>query len=248
MPFSDTSAKKGILQRIEQLTGLGDGGITNNATLLKVMTAVVNDAFDEIMPLLLSYSDRIRFDDINHSDLPIGTVNIVSGQADYSVTVDDNSLDILNITDVRIKQSSSATDFATLDRLYQGDELALEAMSPNPSVSGVPTHWLESNNVIFLYPEPNYSSTNGLKLFFEREQSYFVSTDTTKEPGIPKLFHGLLPIIASHEWLFVNKPSNTAVITRLETKITQRKKELFDLISARNPTKSRIIASVEDNK
>lgn len=239
MQYSDTTNKNGILQRIEQLTGLGDAGITGNATLLKVMTATVNDAFDELMPLLLSYSDKIRFDDQNHSDLPIGTLNIVSGQADYTITVDDNSLDILNITDIRILPSSSATNYVDIQRLYMDDQRALDAMSPNPSDSGVPTYWLENNNTIFLNPEPNYSATNGIKIYFERIQSYFASTDTTKTPGIPRIFHGLLPLIAAHEWLVVNKPSNTPVITRLEAKISQRKVDLQDLISARNKTRAR---------
>lgn len=236
--FSDTTNDTGLIQLCERQTGLGEAGITGNSLLLKQFTGLINDAFDELMPLLLSYCDKPRWDDLNHTDLPIGTVNIVSGQADYSVTVDDNSLDILNITDVRILTSSSGTEYATLERMLLDDSLALDAMSPNPSNTGIPSHWLESNNVIFLYPEPNYSATNGIKLFFEREASYFASTDTTKEPGIPKPFHNLLADIASFVWILENKPSNTAKITRLEAKIERKKKALKDLISARNPIKA----------
>ena len=236
MQFSDTTNKSGVLQTIERLTGLGDAGITGNTTLLKVITASVNQAFDEIMPFLLSYSDKMRWDDTNHSDHPIGTVSIVSGQSDYFVTEDDNSLDILNLTNVRILTTSSGTEYTELERMTLDDSRALDAMSPNPSVTGIPTHFLENNNVIFLYPEPNYAATSGLQLFFEREQSYFASTDTTKEPGIPKPFHHLLALIASHEWLVVNKPSNTAVITRLEEKVAAAKNSLKSLIDSRNPT------------
>lgn len=238
MQFSDSTNKNGILQRIEYLTGLGDAAITGSSTLLKQMTAVVNDSFDEIMPYLLGFSDTVRFDDLNNTDLPIGTINLVSGQADYSASVDANSLAILNITAIRILTSSAGTTYTDLERIYLDDVRALDAMSPNSTDTGIPTKWLENNNVIYLSPKPNYSATSGIKLFFEREPSYFVSSDTSKTPGIPKIFHSLLPLIAAHEWLIVNKPSNTTVITRLEAKIAKRKQDLSDLISAKNPTRA----------
>ena len=248
MKFSDTTTKGGIIQRIEFHTGLGDAGISGNATLLKVITACVNDAFDEIMPLLLSYSDKMRWDDPNNADFPIATFDIASGQADYTFTEDENNLDILNITNVRILESSSGTEFKTLTRMTLDDSRALDALAPNPSVSGIPTHFLEKGTAIFLYPEPNFTKAAGGKIFFEREQSYFASTDTTKEPGIPKPFHPLLSMIASHSWLIVNKPSNTAVITRLEGKIADTKKSLEDAITFQNPTVNRLVGGTQDNK
>ena len=235
--FSDTTNLNGLIQIFERQTGLGNTAVSGNANLLKIVTALFNDSFDEIMPLLLSYSDHMRWDDLNHTDLPIGTLNIVSGQADYSVAVDDNSLDILNIINVRIYTTSSGTEYETLTRMTIDDERALDAMSPNPSNTGVPSHWLENNNVIFLYPEPNYSATNGVKIFFEREQDYFASTDTTAEPGIPKPFHNLLADIASHAWLTEYDSSKTTLITRLEAKIDKRSKALTRLIEPRNPTR-----------
>lgn len=238
MQFNDTSNRTGIIQRIEKQTGLGDAGITGNSVLLKVMTQSVNNAYDEIMPLLLSYSDTIRFDDTNHTDLPIGTLNIVSGQPDYTITVDDNSLDILNITDVRILGSATATLYADLTRVTLDDPLFKDIMSPNTGDTGTPQYWLENNNTIFLYPKPNYNATNGIKIYFERIESYFVSTDTTKVPGIPRIFHSLLADIPSHEWLCENKPANTAMITRLEAKIAMKKRQLSDIIATRNPSRT----------
>lgn len=248
MPFSDTTAKSGIIQTIEFWTNLGDGGVSGDATLLKVFTARVNEGFDRLMPLLLSYSDQLRFDDPNHTDLPTGTFNIVSGQADYKIAQDDNSLDILNITDMRIVPSTSSTVFQTLLKISIDDDNAITAMSPNTADTGVPTHYLERGNTIFLYPMPNYSATGGAKIFFEREQSYFSSADTTKEPGIPHPFHGLLPLYASYDWLLVNKPGNGELISRIESQIEKREQALKDLISARYPTRQRIGISQESNK
>ncbi len=237
MPFSDTTNKNGMVQRFEKYTGLGDGAVSNNPTLLKIVTADFNESFDEVMPYVMSYSDKQRWDDTNHTDHPIATFNIVSGQPDYSILEDDNSLDILNITDVRILASSTATQYTDIERITLDNPYALDVMSPNSIDTGIPTVWLEKGNVIFLgLGKPNYSATNGIKVFFEREQSYFVSTDTTKEPGIPRPFHRLLPMIAARGWLIVNKPTSIA-IADLGAKILEAKKQLSDLIDARNPTR-----------
>jgi len=248
MTYSDTTNKNGIVQTVEFYTNKGDAGISGDATLLKVITSRVNDAFDRIMPLLLSYSDKIRWDDTNHSDFPIGKFNIVSGQNNYTLGEDGNSLDILNVTDVRILDGASVTQYKTLERLTLDDSRALEAMSPNSNTTGIPSHFLENNNTVFLYPNPNYSANAGMKVFFEREQSYFASTDTTKEPGIPKPFHRLLPMYAALDWLLVNKPDNNSVIIRIEADIAKTEKNLFDLISAKNPTVSRIKPVVQNNR
>ena len=248
MDFSNTTTKAGIIQTIEFWTNLGDAGVSGDATLLKVMTARVNEAFDRLMPLLLSYSDKLRWDDANNTDLPIGTFNIVSGQSDYTIAQDDNSLDILNITDVRILTSASGTDYVTLEKMTIDDERALTAMSPNSADTGTPTAYLERGNTLFLYPQPNYSATSGCKIFFERQQSYFTSTDTTKKPGIPRPFQGLLPLYASYDWLLVNKPANGELITRIEAQIATREQSLKDLISARYPTRQRITVAQEDNQ
>lgn len=248
MPFSDTTGKAGIIQTIEFWTSIGDGGISGNATLLKIFTGLTNGAYDRLMPLLLSYSNKLRWDDVNHTDLPVGTISIVSGQADYTITQDDNSLDILNITDVRIFESSSSTEYVTLKEMTIDDPRALDAMSPNPTNTGIPTIFLKRGNTIHLYLEPNYSATNGLKIFFEREQSYFISTDTTKEAGIPRPFQGLLPLYAAYDWLLVNKPVNNILITHIESQIEKREQSLRDIISFRNPIRNRIGVNQDSNK
>lgn len=192
------------------------------------------------MPRLLSYIDTLRWDDINHTDQPIGTTNLVSGQADYKITEDDNSLDILNFIAVRVLESAAGVEYKTLNRLYPDDERYLDALSPNPSVSGVPTHFVESGNRIYLYPEPSYAATNGIKFVFEREQSYFISTDTTKEAGIPKPFHELLVLYPALDWVLVNRAKEAALITRLEARITKKEEDLDEMISLRNPSKGRL--------
>jgi len=240
MQYSDTSGKSGMIQKCEFYTNLGDGAISGNATLLKVFTGLINDGFDNLAPYLYSFSNYLKWDDTNQTDLPIATVNLVSGQSDYKIAQDDNSLDILNITNVRIYSSATATLYVDLEEMTVDDYRAVEAMSPNTTSTGLPSHFLKRGNVIFLYPQPNYSATNGIKLFFEREASYFASTDTSKEPGIPRPFHALLPLYASYNWLLVNKPDNGTLITRLEAQIAKRERALSNAIMGRNPRRARL--------
>lgn len=237
--FSDTTNKNGLIQIFEFWTRMKDGTVSGNATLLKQITARINSAFERIMPILLCYSDHIRWDDINHTNKPVGTFNIVSGQADYKITADDGSLDILNVTDVRILTSSSGTEYETLEKMTLDDATVLDAVSPNPSNTGVPTHWVENGNIIYLYPEPDYSATNGAKVFFSRIQDYFTSSDTTQEPGIPQPFHELLALHAALDWNMVNRTSDGNLITLLRERIKGMEDNLRDFTALRNPTRTR---------
>lgn len=234
--FNDTTNKNGLIQKFEFWARLPDGEVTG--TLLKQVTDRINVAFESIMPLLLSYSDHIRWDDINHTDAPIGRTNIVSGQADYKITADDNSLDILNIVKVRILNSATATEYKEITRMYMNDPRIAEAMSPNASNSGVPSFFVEDGNTIHLYPEPNYSATNGMELFFQRQQVYFTDTDTTEEPGIPLPFHELLPLHAALDYVSVQRPDDTNTLQIISNRIRDKERELRKIIDARNPIKS----------
>jgi len=236
MQFSDTSNKSGIIQTIEWWCGMADAQISGDTTELKRFTARVNSAFDRILPLVLSNTHNVKWDDINHPDFPIATFNLVSGQADYTLSEDDNSLDVLNILKVRILNSSSATQYTDIDIITLDDDKAFDALSPNSQDTGIPTRALIKGNSVFFNPKPNYSATSGVKVFFEREPSYFTSSDTTKEPGIPKYSHELLALYPAHDWLLVFKPENTSLISRIEAQIARRENELRDMNDQRHRT------------
>lgn len=236
MVFSDTTNKNGLVQLFEFWARMPDG--TATGTLLKQITARINSAYDNIMPLLLQFSDKVRFDDtLNIGDRPIGLINMASGQSDYTIYTDDNTIAILNMTDVRILQSSTGTQYFTLEKMTADDDRALEAMSPNPTVTGTPTHYLESGNTIFLYPKPNYSATNGIQLFFQRDFDRFTSSDTTQEPGIPTPFHELLVLYAALDWNMVNRSEDASLLNRIQQRITRKEDDLKTMIALKHPTR-----------
>ncbi len=116
-------------------------------------------------------------------------------------------------------------------------------MSPASNATGVPNLVLVRGNTLHFDTMPGFNASTGGKIFFERETSYFVYTDTTKEPGIPKPFHGLLPLYASYDWLLVNKPANGDLITRIEVQIKKREDALRESIGGRYKTRRQATSS-----
>lgn len=229
-----------MIQKFEFWTRQPDGTVSGTTALLQQVTGLINSGFDHFMPLLLSYDDYIRWDDTNHTDKPSGKINLVSGQSDYKITTDGNSLDILNFAKVRVLQSSTATNYVELEKMTLDDERVADAISPNPSITGVPEYWLENGNKIFLYPAPNYSATNGIQLFFERKQKVFVYTDTTREPGIPSPFHELPVLYGALEWNSVNRANDISLLNSIKQLIAEKRHDIERIISLRNPTRRKL--------
>lgn len=234
--FSDTTNKNGLIQLWEFWTRTPDGQCTG--TLLKQTTARINAAFENILPLLLSFNDQIRWDDLNHTDAPVGFVNIVSGQNDYKVTTDTNSYDILNITKVRVHISATDTVYHDLERISADDPRVPEILNPSYGVTSPASGFLELGNTLYLDVKPNYACTSGIEITFGRQQQYFVSTDTTKKPGIPLPFHELLALYAALDWNLVNRTEDGNLISQLTQRIAQKRKDLEMLIDLRHPTRA----------
>ena len=242
--FSDTTNKNGLIQICERLTHLGDAAITGDATVLAQFTAAVNDAYDEVLPYVFASDGRFQWDDLNHTDLPIATTDVVSGQRTYSFTSDSNGNSILTIQKVSIRQDSTTSDYTLIRPIDQDDPEARQLVENNTPNSAIPFRYDKLANVLILDPTPDYSSTAGLKIQFSRTPNYFTSADTTQTPGIPDMFHSLLAFIASHEWVFVNEPNETTVLNRLEAKINERKIQLSKFMNLRSDDEQRKAKSI----
>lgn len=187
LPFSDTTTKKGIIQEIETECGFRDGDISGNTTLLKKFTSSVNLALDDFWAIAIPASGKWQLDDSNQTDYPIITANLVSGQRDYAFSSDGSSNLILDIYKVLAANSSGVfTELAPVDQ-QNGPDVA--AFLDGRNGTGIPSRFDKTGNGLFLDPIPSYNYTNGLKVLINREASYFTSSDTTKKPGVPGIFH-----------------------------------------------------------
>lgn len=187
--FSDTTNYKGIIQVIERELGFKRGDISGDATKLKEFTADINIAWDDYLSIALPASGTWQFDDSNQTDYPIIKTNLVDGQRDYTFSTDEGGNLILDIYKVAILPSATATLYQEIYPVDQqtkdhGDNLVAEV-----TTEGVPYQYDKTANGIFLDPIPSYNATSGLKVYINREASYFTSADTTKKPGCPGLHH-----------------------------------------------------------
>ncbi len=204
--YSNTTTKGGIIQLIERKLDLPDGTITGDATLFARFTSDVNIALDRALSLIFESAGTWQFDDSNQTDYPIITTNLVSGQRDYSFTADSNGNLILDIFRVLIATSSGT--FVEIDPVDQQSRNTNDPMTNTDgfvngaNATGLPTKYDKTANGIFLDPIPNYNYTNGLKIFINRESTYFTVSDTTKKPGFAGLFHEYLALRPAYQYAY----------------------------------------------
>jgi hypothetical protein len=247
MIFNDTSNKEGLIQSCEWWGGFQDGDISGDTTLLKIFTGRINRRLEKYLGMLGAGSRLATIDDTNFTDQPFSTFNIVSGQHSYEFKEDEDGNAISDITAVLIK-STSGGQLVKLDKLTLDDKDAELIMGGDTGKSGTPTGFIERNNTIFFNITPNFSLTDGGKLFYKRSPSYFVYTDTTKEPGLPFQFHEMLAVGSVYDWVLIHQSNATTLITRIEAELNKWEKEFRVYVSLRNPQRGRLSIKQENNR
>lgn len=182
-----------ILDQIQRNTGTQN--TTTSSYPIASKTNDVNCALNWFFILANSSSNNWRpADDTNQTDYPIIYGDIVSGQQDYSFTVDENGNQILDIYKIRIKDATSS-EWTTLTQINQDIVTDGELSTIN---SGTPSQYYLTANGIFLVQKPNFDLTDGLEIWVNRTPTYFVVSDTTKVAGIPWVFHEYLALRPSY--------------------------------------------------
>ena len=228
--FSDTTNKNGLIQLTEHYTNLGDGGISGDSTLLKKFTGFMNTWYNTVVSDILDADGRWQFDDTNHTKEPVATFDLVNGTAKYNFTLDEQSNQILRLAYVSVKDN--ADNWMTLTPVDLTDFLGGVAYDEFMDVAGTPQYFDISDGVgVKLFPAPNYSSVGGGKVYFQREPSFFVSTDTTKKPGFAGPYHIILALGAAYDWALAKGKENAGA---LRQEIELRRAELRAFYSRRN--------------
>jgi hypothetical protein len=239
LAYSNTSTKNGLLQLCEKNCLLGDGGITSNATLKAQFTADINLALDEVMATIFGVGGTWQFDDTNQTDYPIITTDLVLGQRDYSFTTDEAGNLILDIYRVLVK--NPAGQYSQIYPVDVSSGQAPMSYVDGLNTTGQPSTYDKLANGIFLDPIPNYNATAGLKIYINREGSYFTTSDTTKKPGFAGLFHEYLALKPSYNYASLN---NLSTATSLFQRMTQVKNDLIAYYQAREKDVMKIIRPI----
>jgi hypothetical protein len=236
-----------LLKSVEYWTGMKEGDISGDTNLKAVITSRINRRLERYLGMLGAGSTVSRVDDTNYTNQPFSLFDIVENQHDYEFKQDEDGNEITDITAVLIKKDTTS-NFYKLDRITLDNPDAELIMSPNSDKTGIPTSFLERNNTIFFNVIPNFSLTEGGKLFYKRVPSYFVVGDTTKEPGIPTHFHEMLAIGVSYDWLLVNKSNARSQITIVRDELIKLEDEFRSYEQLRNPFRAMIKTKRENTR
>jgi len=195
MQFNSEANELDLVHDVRYLCGLSSNDTINYP--LKDITRNCNFGLDRVISLILRSDNRWQWDDQNNTDLPIATSSLVANQQDYSI-----ASTYLKIHKIRIKDSGGKwVSLNPIDRNELND-------SQLTASSGDPKRYDKIGNSIYLYPTPNYSSSGGLEVQFQRGSSYFVYTDTTKEPGFASQFHRLVSLYSALNYCQANQITN----------------------------------------
>lgn len=210
--FNDTANRNGIIQEIEREIGAQPGDISGSANRLLDATAGVNLALDDFTALAIRASGTWQYDDSNQTDYPIIKTNIVSGQRDYSVTTDGSGNLVLDIYKVAILPSATATQYREIAPVDAQSDGYSAGRFNDATVTGTPYDYDKTANGIIFGTVPDYDAANGLLLYVNRESSHFASTDTTKTPGIPGIFHKYLVVRPAEDFARRNNHANYPLV------------------------------------
>lgn len=162
-----------------------------------------NNAYERVVSLIMQSDGRWQWDDTNNTDLPVATADLADGKQDYTLTVDH-----LQITRVEVKdQDGNWHKLTPIDQKDVFDGSLTDYMSGG----GLPQQYDKIGSSIFLYPTPDFSQDNSLKLYFKRGPSYF-TTDDTKTPGFNSLYHDLIPLWMAYNYAIANGKKNANLI------------------------------------
>ena len=193
---------------------------------LQAKTRAANKTLRKVWSWIFSAYGGWQFDDSNNTTtLPIATTTLTVGQLDYDIPSG-----ALTVRGVEILPSGS-TVYQRVEEVTE--EEIIQAGRTDASLftsTGVPVYYRPIGNSIKLYPAPNYTIANGLRLTFDSGVISFASTDTTKQPGFVSQFHEVVSVGMALEYA---RRNNLDSFNFLETDMNRFELDIKDYYSSR---------------
>ena len=220
MQFQSESNNQDIVSEIDALCDS-----TSTSYPINSKTRRVNAALESIVAMILNADGTWDYDDTNHTNLPIGTGDLVADQQSYSF-----ASEYLEIKTIKVKDSNS--NWHVLKPIDQSTlvDTAIEELYDQ---SGMPEYYDKLGDTIKLYPAPSSTDvtlTAGFKVEFARTVDLFVPTDTTQEPGLPSPYHVTLAYMAAIPYCMIYKKDRVVAYQR---KVDMDLNELIKFYSRR---------------
>ena len=238
MVYSNTTDFNGIIQVIERETDLGNTYISGDGDQLKFFTARVNEVGNRVWNLIFNSTGTWQYDDSNNTDLPQASTNLVSGTAKYA-------LPSTALTAKRIEIKDNTGNWRILKQLPEY-LITAEGIDDFMKNDSLPMYYRLTDDTIEMFPGPNYASTSGLKVYFDRGPATFATTDTTKTPGFASPFHEIIPIWVTVDWLTTKNPTSSSLPLLIQ-KLNQLKLDIMNFYSKRNKDYKPKISRVKES-
>lgn len=242
LAFNDTTNKFGMIQRIEDILGFDYGDISGDSEKLSKFTQKINAGMTRAWTLIFSVGGTWQFDDSNHTDYPIISRNLVSGQRDYPFIKDAGDHLILDIQRVMI--SDDKGNFRIITPVDVAGGFAPTNYYDGLNTSGQPDTYEKNANGIFLDPPANYNYSLGLKVYVSREGVYFTTADTDTKPGFAGLFHEYPVIYTCYEYTR-DKMMNSA--ERLFRDKQEMEQSMMDYYKLREKDVNKVLTPFRNN-
>lgn len=187
MKFYEPISKDSIIDEINQLCG-----VTNEVYLNIDKIRRIHQALDRYWFLAVNSASKGSFDDTNRTALPVETQNIVEGTNYYKMgSFTNNVLQILKLSVL----NDSGDEFDLVREDFDDINDFYETYTTDEDSRGLPQWWTKMGDYIYLRPCPDYSESNGLRAYVNRELSkltFETFTITIASPGvITDTAHGL---------------------------------------------------------
>lgn len=202
-----------IVNKVYLLTNTDVNSFTAANMLLSI-----NNAYERIASLIMQTDGRWQWDDANQSGDPSATYTLTTDTQNYAIATT-----ILAINRVEVKDTNG--NWKQLLPISQSD-LYGTSLTDFMKTSGVPVYYDKVGAQVFLYPKPNYTQANSLKMYFSRPPLLFTSAEVTtgtKVPGFNSLYHDIIPLWVAYDYAMSRGKENAG---QLRTEIQIREEAM----------------------
>lgn len=150
----------------------------------------LNDALSDVWVRLKIARGALEFDDQGASTLPYDDLNLTAGTQQYDVS-NDGTDDFLTIHKVQVKNDDGT--YTDVPRLRLGEvPLGSQDGLSTTDTARVPTGYYDMHPFIVFKEIPSTTVANGIRVWGDRETTYFAVGGTTYVVGIPLIYHKLI--------------------------------------------------------
>lgn len=203
----------------------------------------INLAMSDALTLAFKAGGTWQYDDNNHEDYPIITTALVQGQRDYTFTTDEQGNFILDIYKVMVRISATG-QYQEIFPVDVQSDWDTDSFYDGLNITGVPYRYDKTANGIFLDAIPSFSSLDGLKIYINREATFFTEADMTKVPGIEPLCHEYLALVPSYKYARTN---TLASVSRLEKDMMLMEERIKSRYARRTQDEPPVITQQQTN-